>query len=143
MPSAYFVSTYASGPRSDQVTRFKSTKREHAKIDKGLTNGKNSPWVGKALSITPETESDEVTESNSENLLPIPSECEVALEDKRECTVPISENFLDCDNHSDILFDSNNVDLSSEDESFEVIEYVDASVPDPAIASVEEENVVQ
>nr|GFB63170.1 hypothetical protein [Tanacetum cinerariifolium] len=93
--------------------------------------------------ITPETESDEVTESNSENLLPIPSECEVALEDKRECTVPISENFLDCDNHSDILFDSNNVDLSSEDESFEVIEYVDASVPDPAIASVEEENVVQ
>nr|GEW91955.1 hypothetical protein [Tanacetum cinerariifolium] len=28
------------------------------------------------LSITPETESDEVTESNAENLLPIPSECE-------------------------------------------------------------------
>nr|GEX52557.1 hypothetical protein [Tanacetum cinerariifolium] len=32
------------------ITRFKSTKRERAKIDKGLTNGKNSPWVGKALS---------------------------------------------------------------------------------------------
>nr|GEX65734.1 hypothetical protein [Tanacetum cinerariifolium] len=47
------------------------------------------------LSITPETESGEVTESNAKNLLPIPSECE--------------------DN-----------------------EYVDASVPDPAIASVEE-----
>nr|GEV92454.1 hypothetical protein [Tanacetum cinerariifolium] len=31
------------------VTRFKSTKKERAKIDKGLTNGKNSPWVGKAL----------------------------------------------------------------------------------------------
>nr|GFC36677.1 hypothetical protein [Tanacetum cinerariifolium] len=29
------------------------------------------------LSITPETESDEVTESNAENLLPIPSECEL------------------------------------------------------------------
>nr|GEZ07484.1 hypothetical protein [Tanacetum cinerariifolium] len=28
------------------------------------------------LSITPETESDEVTESNAENLLPIPSKCE-------------------------------------------------------------------
>nr|GEX43664.1 hypothetical protein [Tanacetum cinerariifolium] len=28
------------------------------------------------LNITPETESDEVTESNAENLLPIPSECE-------------------------------------------------------------------
>nr|GFD45743.1 hypothetical protein [Tanacetum cinerariifolium] len=37
------------------------------------------------LSITPETESDEVTESNAENLLPIPSECEVTLGDKREC----------------------------------------------------------
>nr|GEX53083.1 hypothetical protein [Tanacetum cinerariifolium] len=70
----------------------------------------------KHLSITPETESDEVTESNVENLLPIPSECE-------------------------ILFDSNNDDLSSDDESFEDIEYVDASVSNPAIVSVEEENV--
>nr|GEX01764.1 hypothetical protein [Tanacetum cinerariifolium] len=58
------------------------------------------------LSITPETESDEVTESNAENLLPIPSECEVALEDKRECDVPISENSPVCDNHSDIFSDS-------------------------------------
>nr|GEZ54566.1 hypothetical protein [Tanacetum cinerariifolium] len=41
-----------------------------------------------------------------------------------------------------ILFDFNNDDLSSDDESFEDIEYVDASVPDPAIVSVEEENVV-
>nr|GEV52105.1 hypothetical protein [Tanacetum cinerariifolium] len=37
------------------------------------------------LSITPETESDEVTESNAENLLPIPSKCEVTLEDEIEC----------------------------------------------------------
>nr|GEZ44802.1 hypothetical protein [Tanacetum cinerariifolium] len=29
------------------------------------------------LNITPETESDEVTESNAKNLLPIPSECEI------------------------------------------------------------------
>nr|GFC52376.1 hypothetical protein [Tanacetum cinerariifolium] len=34
------------------------------------------------LSITPETESDKVTESNDENLLPIPSECEVTLEEE-------------------------------------------------------------
>nr|GFA75887.1 hypothetical protein [Tanacetum cinerariifolium] len=89
--------------------------------------------------------------SNAENLLPIPGECEVALEDKRECTVPISENFPDCDNHSDTFSDSKidddisvyNNDLSSDDESFEDIEYVDASVPDPAIVRVEEENVVQ
>nr|GFC96255.1 hypothetical protein [Tanacetum cinerariifolium] len=52
------------------------------------------------LSITPETESNKVTESNAENLLPIPSECED-------------------------------------------IEYVDASVPDTTIVSVEGENVVQ
>nr|GFA10780.1 hypothetical protein [Tanacetum cinerariifolium] len=36
-------------------------------------------------SITPETESDEVTESNVENFLPIPSKCEVTLEDEIEC----------------------------------------------------------
>nr|GEV39167.1 hypothetical protein [Tanacetum cinerariifolium] len=104
---------------------------------------KNSlSMVYEHLSITPKMESDEVTESNAKNLLPIPSECEVALEDKRECAVPISENFPDCDNHSEILFDSNNDDLSSDDESFKDIEYVDTSVPDPTIISIEEENVV-
>nr|GEX61351.1 hypothetical protein [Tanacetum cinerariifolium] len=94
------------------------------------------------LSITPETE---VTESNAKNLLPIPSECEVTLEDKRECVELICENSSTvdvCDNHSEILFDSNNDDLSSDDEIFEDIEYVDASIPDPEIAS-EEENIVQ
>nr|GEX63150.1 hypothetical protein [Tanacetum cinerariifolium] len=65
------------------------------------------------LSITPETKSDEVTESNAKNLLPIPTECEVTSEDKREC------DELVCENPS-------------------TIDYVDASVPDPAIASVEE-----
>nr|GFC03609.1 hypothetical protein [Tanacetum cinerariifolium] len=98
------------------------------------------------LSITPEIESDKVTESNVENLLPIPSECEVTLGDKREYDELICEtsSTMDvCDNHSKILFDSNNDDLSSDDESFDDIEYIDASVPDPAIVSVEEENVVQ
>nr|GFC33754.1 hypothetical protein [Tanacetum cinerariifolium] len=98
------------------------------------------------LSITPKTESNEVMESNAKNLLPIPSEYEVTLEDKRECDELICENSstIDvCDNHSKILFSSNNDDLSSDDESFEDIEYVDASVPNPTILSVEEENVVQ
>nr|GFC78000.1 hypothetical protein [Tanacetum cinerariifolium] len=97
------------------------------------------------ISITPETESNEVTESNAENLLPIPSECEVTLEDKRECNELICENSstIDvCDNHSEILFDSNNDDLSSDDESCKDIEYIDASVLNPAIVNVEEENVV-
>nr|GFD09144.1 hypothetical protein [Tanacetum cinerariifolium] len=86
------------------------------------------------LSITPETESDEVTESNTENLLPILSECEVTLEDKRECDVPISENSPVCDNHSDIFFDFKiNDDISIYDDDFENIEYVEASLSDPEI----------
>nr|GFC85711.1 hypothetical protein [Tanacetum cinerariifolium] len=63
----------------------------------------------KHLSITPEMESDEVTESIVENLLLIPSECEVALEDKRECD----------------------------------IEYIEVSLSNPEIISIEEENGVE
>nr|GFA10095.1 hypothetical protein [Tanacetum cinerariifolium] len=93
------------------------------------------------LSITPETESDEVTESNAENLLPIPSECEVSLEDKRECDVPISENSPVCDN-SDTFSDSKiDDDISVYEDDFEDIEYVEASLSDPEIVSVEEKNV--
>nr|GEX64174.1 hypothetical protein [Tanacetum cinerariifolium] len=95
------------------------------------------------LSITPETKSDEVIESNAENLLPIPSECEVALEDKRECDVPISENSPVCD-RSDTVFDSKiDDDISVYDDDFENIKSVEASLSDPEIVSVEEENVVQ
>nr|GFC98598.1 hypothetical protein [Tanacetum cinerariifolium] len=39
-------------------------------------------------SIIPETKSDKVTESNAENLLPIPSKCDVTLEDEIECDMP-------------------------------------------------------
>nr|GFA05198.1 hypothetical protein [Tanacetum cinerariifolium] len=93
------------------------------------------------LSITPETESDEVTESNAENLLPIPSGCEVTLEDKKECDVPISENSPVCDNHSDIFFDSKiDDDILVYDDDFEDIEYVEASLSDPENVSIEEEN---
>nr|GEV90935.1 hypothetical protein [Tanacetum cinerariifolium] len=96
------------------------------------------------LSITPEMESDEVTESNAENLLPTPSECEVTLEDKRECDMPVCENFPVCDDHSDIFSDSKiDDDISVYDDDFEDIEYVEASLFDPEIVSVEEENVVQ
>nr|GEV43431.1 hypothetical protein [Tanacetum cinerariifolium] len=96
------------------------------------------------LSITPETESDEVTESNADNLLPIPSECEVTLEDKKECDVPISEKSPVCDNHSDIFSDLKiDDDISVYDDDFEDIEYVEASISDPEIVSVKEENGVK
>nr|GFA23636.1 hypothetical protein [Tanacetum cinerariifolium] len=52
------------------------------------------------LSITPETE------SNAKNLLPIPSECEVTSEDKKECDVPIYSSTIDVSDHSDIFSDS-------------------------------------
>nr|GEZ69761.1 hypothetical protein [Tanacetum cinerariifolium] len=45
------------------------------------------------LSITPKTESDEVIESNAENLLPIPSKCEVTLKDEIECDMPAKDMF--------------------------------------------------
>nr|GEY83370.1 hypothetical protein [Tanacetum cinerariifolium] len=93
------------------------------------------------LSITPEMESDEVTKYNAENLLPIPSECKVTLEDKRECDVPISENSPIYDDHSYIFSDSKiDDDISVYDDHFEDIKYVEASLPDPEIVSVEEEN---
>nr|GEX48005.1 hypothetical protein [Tanacetum cinerariifolium] len=90
------------------------------------------------LSITPETESDEITESNAKNLLPILSECEVTLEDKREC------DELVCDNHSDTFSNSKiNDDISVYDDDFKDIEYVEASLLDLEIVSIEEENGVE
>nr|GFB70166.1 hypothetical protein [Tanacetum cinerariifolium] len=71
------------------------------------------------LSITPETKSDEVTESNTENLLPIPSKCEVTLEYEIECDMPAKDDcspvfttFL-----NPLFKDNDNLD-SSNDESF-------------------------
>nr|GFB28052.1 hypothetical protein [Tanacetum cinerariifolium] len=65
-------------------------------------------------------------------------------QDKRECTVPISENFPDCDNHSDTFFDSKiDDDISVHDDDFEDIKYVEASLLDPEIVSIEEENGVE
>nr|GEZ68694.1 hypothetical protein [Tanacetum cinerariifolium] len=82
----------------------------------------------KIVKEQPAEQSNEVTESNAENLLPIPSECDVTLEDKKEC------DELVCDNHSDTFSDSKiDDDISVYDDNFEDIEYVDASIPDPTI----------
>nr|GEY26692.1 hypothetical protein [Tanacetum cinerariifolium]GEY29532.1 hypothetical protein [Tanacetum cinerariifolium] len=95
------------------------------------------------LSITPEMESDEVTKSNAENLLPIPSECEVALEDMKEYDLPISENSPVCDK-SDTFSDSKIDDDSLVyDDDFEDIKYVEASLFDHENVSIEEENSVE
>nr|GFC55177.1 hypothetical protein [Tanacetum cinerariifolium] len=79
--------------------------------------------------------------SNVKNLLPIPSKCEVTLEDKKECDLPISENSPVCDNHSDIFSDSNiDDDILVYDNDFEEIKYIEASLSDPENVSIEEEN---
>nr|GEY87660.1 hypothetical protein [Tanacetum cinerariifolium] len=96
-----------------------------------------SPSMGyEHLNTTPETEADEIIKSGVEELVPILSENEVTSEDKRNCDVPVCENSPICDDHSEILSDSNN------DDDFEDIEYVEASLPDLEIVRVEEENVV-
>nr|GEV68218.1 hypothetical protein [Tanacetum cinerariifolium] len=103
-----------------------------------------SPSMGyEHPNTTPEIESDEIIKSDVKELVPIPNENEVISEDKRECDVLICENSLICDDHSEIFFDSNNDDdISSDDDAFEDIEYVEVSLPDPEIVSLEEENVV-
>nr|GEZ74755.1 hypothetical protein [Tanacetum cinerariifolium] len=70
------------------------------------------------LSITPETESDEVTESNAENLLPIPSKYEVTLDDKIKCDMPAKDVCsLVFTTFSNPLFKDNDDLDSSDDES--------------------------
>nr|GEW99692.1 reverse transcriptase domain-containing protein [Tanacetum cinerariifolium] len=70
------------------------------------------------LNITPETKSDEVIESNAENLLPIQSKCEVTLENEIECDMPAND---DCSpvfaTFSNPLFKDNDDLDSSDDES--------------------------
>nr|GFA23231.1 hypothetical protein [Tanacetum cinerariifolium] len=69
-------------------------------------------------SITPKTESDEVTESNAENLLPILSKCKVTSEDEFECDKPTKdESFSIFTTFSNPLFKDNDDLDSSDDES--------------------------
>nr|GFA03882.1 reverse transcriptase domain-containing protein [Tanacetum cinerariifolium] len=68
---------------------------------------------------------------------------EYSPKDKKECDMHVYENPLICDDYSEIFFDSKtDDDISSDDDTFEDIEYIEASLPDPDIVSVEEENVV-
>nr|GEZ92991.1 hypothetical protein [Tanacetum cinerariifolium] len=103
-----------------------------------------SPSMGcEHPNATSETELDEIIKSGVEELVPILSENEVTSEDKRECDMLVCEKSPICDDHSEIFSDlKNDDDISSDDDAFEDIEYVEASLPNPEIVSVEEENVV-
>nr|GEU48918.1 hypothetical protein [Tanacetum cinerariifolium] len=95
------------------------------------------------LSTTPKTGSDEVIKSSVEKLVPIQSEYEGIF--NNTCDVPVCEDSSTFDvlkDHSEILSDFNNDDISSDDDAFEDIEYVEASLPDSEFVSLEEENDV-
>nr|GFB92503.1 hypothetical protein [Tanacetum cinerariifolium] len=100
------------------VTQIQSIKEPEHLLNMGYEH----------FSITPEMKSDEVTVSNAENLLPIPSKCEVTLEDEIECDMPAKD---DCSpvftSFSNPLFKDND-DLDSND---------DESLPDKDVPAEE------
>nr|GEU77753.1 hypothetical protein [Tanacetum cinerariifolium] len=76
---------------------------------------------------TLEIESDEIIKSGVEELIPILSEDEVTLKDKRECDMPVCEDSSTsdlCDNHSDIFPDSKIDDISEEEVDLEDISQI-------------------
>ncbi|GKF51508.1 hypothetical protein Tco_0147975, partial [Tanacetum coccineum] len=93
------------------------------------------------LDTIPATESDEVIKSSVEELVPIPSEFEGISDGV--CDVPLCDNptplkaFKD---HSEIVVNSNDDDISSDDESYENIEYIEASPLNLEYDNLEEEN---
>nr|GEU83187.1 hypothetical protein [Tanacetum cinerariifolium] len=70
------------------------------------------------LSTIPEMKSDEVTESSTKNLLPIPSEYEVTSNDESDCDVHVKgESSLVFTTFSNHIFDDNGDFTSGDDES--------------------------
>nr|GEY14795.1 hypothetical protein [Tanacetum cinerariifolium] len=97
------------------------------------------------LNTTPEMESDGIIKFSVKNLVPILSEYEVAFVNESECDVPVCEDSSTFDvreDHSEILSDSSNDDISSDDDTFKDIEYVEALLLDSELVSLEEENDV-
>nr|GEV30797.1 hypothetical protein [Tanacetum cinerariifolium] len=92
----------------------------------------NTSQISSIHSVTPILSTKEP--DNSLNM----GECEVTSEDKREC------DELICDNQSDTFSDSKiDDDILVYDNDFEDIEYVEASLLDSEIVSIEEENGVE
>ncbi|GKG39535.1 hypothetical protein Tco_0463680, partial [Tanacetum coccineum] len=95
------------------------------------------------LDAIPATKSDEVIKSSVENLIPILSESE-GIPDS-VCDVPLCNNPTSLEafkEHSEAIIDSNDDSTSSDDNSYENIDYVDASPPDDEIVSLEVVEIV-
>nr|GEV58030.1 reverse transcriptase domain-containing protein [Tanacetum cinerariifolium] len=78
-----------------------------------------SPSMGyEHPNTTPKIESDEIIKSGVEELVPIPSECEVTSEDESKCDMPIQDqSFLVFTTFSNPLFKDNDDLTSSDNES--------------------------
>nr|GEZ00717.1 hypothetical protein [Tanacetum cinerariifolium] len=100
----------------------------------------NSLSMGdKHLGTILETESDEVIKSSVDDLVPIPSESEDISDDT--CDVPVCDNSHPLNvlnDHFEIFSDFNNDCTSSDDDSFEDIDYIEASPPDSELVSLED-----
>ncbi|GKB55879.1 hypothetical protein Tco_0912065 [Tanacetum coccineum] len=86
------------------------------------------------LDTIPAMKSDKLIKSSVENLVPIPSEYE-GIPDS-VCDVPLCNNptpLKAFQEHSETIIDSNNNYSSSDDDSYENIDYIDASPPDAEI----------
>ncbi|GJV48860.1 hypothetical protein Tco_1439072 [Tanacetum coccineum] len=95
------------------------------------------------LDTIPATESDKVIKSSVENLVPIPSESE-GIPDS-VCDVPLCNNHTPLEafkEHSETIIDSNNDYSSSDDDSYENFDYIDASPLDAEIVSLEVVEIV-
>ncbi|GKG20190.1 hypothetical protein Tco_0379991, partial [Tanacetum coccineum] len=104
----------------------------------------NSLSIGdEHLDSVPVTESDEVIKSSVKDLVPIPSKSE-GIPDKM-CDVPLCENTTPLNTlneHSETIIDYNDDSTSSDDDSYENIDFVDASPPDVEIVSLEVVKIV-
>ncbi|GJZ04423.1 hypothetical protein Tco_0537698, partial [Tanacetum coccineum] len=92
------------------------------------------------LNTIPETESDDVIKSSVENLVPILRESEGVSDDT--CDVPSCDNSPPLDvlnDHFEIFSDSNDDCTSSDNDSFENIDYVEASPPEDSLIMGNEE----
>nr|GEW85005.1 hypothetical protein [Tanacetum cinerariifolium] len=106
--SSIFLNNISQISSIHAVTPILSTKEPEHSLSMGYEH----------LSITPETESDEVIESNAKNLLPSPSECEVTSKDESECDVPAKDDSSPAfTTFSNPLFKDNDDITSSDDES--------------------------
>ncbi|GKF19580.1 hypothetical protein Tco_0068218 [Tanacetum coccineum] len=95
------------------------------------------------LDTIPATELDEVIKSSVKDLVLIPSESE-GIPDS-VCDVPLCNNPTPLEafkEHSETIIDSNNDYSLSDDDSYENIDYVDASTPNAEIASLEAVEIV-